>query len=108
MEHERLRIIRQAWYHIATSRIYNIEEVKAAISDEPLRQNIMMDSGIPLDIVNRIKHPIYWSYCVNIFGSINTSHHKYNMQFPLKIPLRGIDVILMGTKLLILSYDINQ
>ena len=30
------------------------------------------------------------------------------MQFPLKIPLWGIDVILMGTKLLILSYDINQ
>lgn len=30
------------------------------------------------------------------------------MQFPLKIPLRGIDVILMGTKSLILSYDINQ
>lgn len=30
------------------------------------------------------------------------------MQFPLKIPLRGIDVISMGTKLLILSYDINQ
>ena len=30
------------------------------------------------------------------------------MQFPLKIPLMGIDVILMCTKLLILSYDINQ
>ena len=67
LEHERLRIIRQAWYHIATSRIYNIEEVKAAISDEPLRQNIMMDSGIPLDIVNRIKHPIYWSLLCEYF-----------------------------------------
>ena len=67
LEHERLRIIRQAWYHIATSRIYNIEEVKAAISDEPLRQNIMMDSGIPLNIVNRIKHPIYWSLLCEYF-----------------------------------------
>ena len=67
LEHERLRIIRQAWYHIAASSIYNVEQVKAATSDEPLRKNIMIDSGIPLNIVNRIKHPIYWSLLCEYF-----------------------------------------
>ena len=67
LEHERLRIIRQTWYHIATSSIYSVEQVKAAISDEPLRKNIMIDSGIPLNVVNRIKHPIYWSLLCEYF-----------------------------------------
>lgn len=99
MEHERLRIIRQAWYHIATSRIYNIEEVKAAISDEPLRQNIMMDSGIPLDIVNRIKHPIYWSLLCEYFGSINTSHHKYKYAISSQDSFKGYRCNLDGYKI---------
>lgn len=70
LENERLRIIRQAWYHIAKSS-YGIEQVKTAVNDKSLRQNIIMDSGIPLNIVNRINHPIYWSLLCEYFWFYN-------------------------------------
>lgn len=75
LEHERLRIIRQTWYHIAASRMYDIEQVKVAINDKSLRQNIIMDSGIPLNIMNRINHPIYWSLLCEYFW-----FYRYFMQ----------------------------
>lgn len=75
LEHERLRIIRQTWYHIVASRMYDIEQVKAAINDKSLRQNIIMDSGIPLNIINRINHPIYRSLLCEYFW-----FYKYFLQ----------------------------
>lgn len=66
LEHERLRIIRQAWYCIATSH-YDIKQVKDAVDDSYLRTNIMADSGIPANLVNRIDHPIYWSLLCDYF-----------------------------------------
>lgn len=67
LEHSRLQIIRQAWYHIAVSCMYDVEQVRKACTDEALRQRIMMDSGIPLKLVNRISHPIYWSLLCEYF-----------------------------------------
>lgn len=67
LEHERLRIIRQTWYYIAQSRIYDIEQVKAAVHDESLRRNIIADSGVPVRLVSRINHPIYWSLLCDYF-----------------------------------------
>lgn len=67
LDHERLKIIRQTWFYIAQSRLYNVEQVKMAINDETLRRNIMIDSGIPISIVRRIQHPIYWSLLYEYF-----------------------------------------
>lgn len=67
LEHERLQIIRQVWFYIAASGLYNADHVKAAADDEVLRQEIMMDSGIPGRLAKRIKHPIYWSLLCDYF-----------------------------------------
>ncbi|MBQ3804944.1 MAG: hypothetical protein II844_03935, partial [Prevotella sp.] len=61
LEHDRLKIIRQVWYHIAKSRLYSIDEVRIANSDNILRSNILMDCGVPFCIVKRVIQPIYWS-----------------------------------------------
>ena len=60
LENERLQIIRQVWYCIAKSHMYGIDEVKAAISDDTLRINILADCGVPVRIEKRVRQPIYW------------------------------------------------
>ena len=60
LENERLQIIRQVWYCIAKSHMYGIDEVKAAISDNTLRINILADCGVPVRIEKRVRQPIYW------------------------------------------------
>ena len=40
--------------------MYGIDEVKAAISDDTLRSNILADCGVPVRIEKRVRQPIYW------------------------------------------------
>lgn len=61
LEHNRLQIIRQVWYFIAKSHLYGINEVKAAISDEVLRRDILAVCGVPFSIAKRVNQSIYWS-----------------------------------------------
>lgn len=67
LEHERLQIIRQVWYHIAKSRLYGIDEVRSAIHYAVLRTNILADCGVPARIEKRVKQPIYWSLLCDYF-----------------------------------------
>ena len=67
LEHERLKIIRQVWFHIANSHIYGIKDVRDAISNITLRNNILADSGVPARIEKRIKQPVYWSLLCDYF-----------------------------------------
>lgn len=67
LEHERLQIIRQIWYYITKNHRYGIEEVKSAISDDTLRQNMLADCGVPVRIAKRVKQPIYWSLLYEYF-----------------------------------------
>lgn len=61
LEHERLQIIRQVWCCIARSQQYGVADVRAAISNENLRRNILSDCGVPFRIAKRVFLPIYWS-----------------------------------------------
>ena len=67
LEHDRLQIIRQVWYYIAKSHLYDIDEVKSAIYDDSLRKNILADSGVPFNVEKRINHSIYWSLLCDYF-----------------------------------------
>ena len=58
-EHERLQIIRQVWYYIASCR-YGIKEVRDAILDDTLRNNFLTDCGVPARNEKKIKQPISW------------------------------------------------
>lgn len=67
LEHDRLQIIRQVWYYIAKSHLYDIDEVRSAIYDDSLRKNILADSGVPFNVEKRINHSIYWSLLCDYF-----------------------------------------
>lgn len=57
---ERLRIIRQVWFYIANTHLYNIQDVKNAIQNDELRRNILADCGVPIRIEKRVRKPLYW------------------------------------------------
>lgn len=53
LEHERLRIIRQVWYHIANSHLYGIADVKSAIHHATLRNTIYWQIAVCLYVLKK-------------------------------------------------------
>lgn len=57
---DRLSIIRRVWNIIAIARQYGIEQVKSAIYNPDLREEILAISGVPFDLAKRVNHHLYW------------------------------------------------
>lgn len=76
LEHERLQIIRQVWYHIANSHQYAIDDVRLAIHNATLRNSILADCGVPLRIEERVNNPIYWSLLCDYYWFYKYFHNS--------------------------------
>lgn len=61
LEHDTLKLMRRTWANIARYNYYRVEDVRKAISDKALRNNILSDSHVPMRDANNLKTDIYWN-----------------------------------------------